>query len=149
MDAAGEGKFVIFFILIILGFTRRAYSLNCRVPHTPPLRVGGWRILNRAGGRALIPNNTFCVHPSLPLGCSIRHDTITSWESSSKTGIFLPELRCFVERECQSKPSSTIWKLERRSKSFSRAFPPYRVKPLSLLSNTQDICYSHGPKCAS
>src|SRR6266851_944652 len=82
------------------------------------------------------------------LACSPRHDTIASWESSSKTGIFLAELLCFVERECQSKPSSTTWKPERRSKSFSRGFPPYRVKPLSLLSKKQNICYSRVPKCA-
>src|SRR5260370_37836482 len=82
-------------------------------------------------------------------GRPTRRDTIVSWELSPKTRIFLAELLCFVERECQSKLSSTIWKAERHSKNFSRDFPPCRVKQLSLLSKKQNTCYSRVPKCAS
>lgn len=78
----------------------------------------------------------------------MRRDTIRSWELSSKTPIFLAELLCSVERESPSKLSSTISKAERHSKSFSRGFPPCRVKLLSPFSRKQSTCYSPAPKCA-
>ncbi len=85
--------------------------------------------------------------PIRHLRCCTRRDTILPWELSSKTRIFLAELLSFVERVCQSEPSSTIWKAERHSKTFCRDFPPCRVKPLSLLSKKQNTCFSRVPKC--
>ncbi|SRR6266404_17564 len=112
---------------------------------------GGWPRLN-SEKRIWVPHpygfQGAVFVPGL-LGCPTHRDTILSWESSSKTPIFLAELLCFVERESPSKLSSTISKAERHSKSFSRGSPLSRVKLLSPLSRKQSTFYSRVPKCAS
>src|SRR5216684_2454772 len=75
-------------------------------------------------------------------------DTIFSWESSSKTRIFLAELLCFAEPECPSKHCSTTWRAEKHSKIFWRDFLLSRVNRPSLLSKKQNTSCSHVPKCA-
>src|SRR6266849_6866854 len=75
-------------------------------------------------------------------------DTITPWESLSKTRIFLVELLCFAVRACLSKRCSTIWSAERHSKTFWRDFRPSRVKWPSLLSQKQNTFCARVPKCA-
>src|SRR6266851_2415085 len=48
------------------------------------------------------------IYPHAP--ATIARDTIISWESSSKTRIFLAELLSFAEPEWPSKRSSTTWR---------------------------------------